>query len=41
MTTGRCRSKEESMSGDPTWDFLNPASKGRVLGELQRGMEEM
>src|SRR4029453_4196622 len=29
------------MSGDPTWDFLNPASKGRLLGVLQREIEEM
>jgi uncharacterized protein (TIGR03083 family) len=29
------------MSSDPTWDFLNPASKDRVLGVLQREIEEM
>ena len=29
------------MSGDPTWDFLDPASKGRLLGVLQRETEEM
>ena len=29
------------MSGDPTWDFLDPASKGRLLGVLQREIEEM
>jgi len=29
------------MTGDPTWDFQNPASKGRVLGVLQREIDEM
>src|SRR5512132_4608994 len=29
------------MSDDPTWDFLDPASKGRLLGVLQREIEEM
>ena len=29
------------MTGDPTWDFQNPASKGRLLGVLQREMDEM
>jgi uncharacterized protein (TIGR03083 family) len=29
------------MTGDPTWDFLNPASKGRLLGVLQREVDEM
>ncbi len=29
------------MTGDPTWDFLNPASKGRVLDVLQREVGEM
>ncbi len=29
------------MSNDPTWDFLDPASKGRLLGVLQRETEEM
>ena len=29
------------MSGDPTWDFLDPASKDRLLGVLQREIEEM
>jgi uncharacterized protein (TIGR03083 family) len=29
------------MSGDPTWDFLDPASKGRLLGVIQREIEEM
>jgi uncharacterized protein (TIGR03083 family) len=29
------------MAGDPTWDFLNPASKGRLLGVLEREIAEM
>ena len=29
------------MTGDPTWDFMNPASKKRVLGVLQREIDEM
>ena len=29
------------MSDDPTWDFLDPASKGRLLGVLRREIEEM
>ena len=29
------------MAGDPTWDFRNPASKGRLLGVLQREIDEM
>lgn len=29
------------MAGDPTWDFLNPASKGRLLRVLQREIDEM
>jgi uncharacterized protein (TIGR03083 family) len=29
------------MTGDPTWDFLNPASKGRLLDVLQREADEM
>ena len=29
------------MTDDPTWDFLNPASKGRLLGVLQREIDEM
>jgi uncharacterized protein (TIGR03083 family) len=29
------------MAGDPTWDFLNPASKRRLLGLLQREVDEM
>jgi uncharacterized protein (TIGR03083 family) len=29
------------MTGDPTWDFLNPASKGRLLGVLRREVGEM
>jgi uncharacterized protein (TIGR03083 family) len=29
------------MSGDPTWDFLDPASKGRLLGVLQLEIDEM
>jgi uncharacterized protein (TIGR03083 family) len=29
------------MAADPTWDFLNPASKGRILGVLQRQIDEM
>jgi uncharacterized protein (TIGR03083 family) len=29
------------MSSDPTWDFMNPASKGRLLGVLQREIDEM
>jgi uncharacterized protein (TIGR03083 family) len=29
------------MAGDPTWDFRNPASKGRVLHVLQREVDEM
>jgi uncharacterized protein (TIGR03083 family) len=36
-----CRSEEESMTGDPTWDFLDPASKGRLLGVLEREIDEM
>jgi uncharacterized protein (TIGR03083 family) len=30
-----------SMMGDPTWDFMNPASKGRLLGVLERQIDEM
>jgi uncharacterized protein (TIGR03083 family) len=29
------------MMGDPTWDFMNPASKGRLLGVLEREIDEM
>ena len=29
------------MAPDPTWDFLDPASKGRLLGVLQREVDEM
>jgi uncharacterized protein (TIGR03083 family) len=29
------------MVGDPTWDFRDPASKGRLLGVLQREIDEM
>jgi len=29
------------MSGDPTWNFLDPASKGRLLGVLQLEIDEM
>src|ERR671911_3075867 len=29
------------MTGDPTWDFQNPASKDRLLGVLQREIDEM
>jgi uncharacterized protein (TIGR03083 family) len=29
------------MIGDPTWDFMNPASKGRLLGVLERQIEEI
>jgi uncharacterized protein (TIGR03083 family) len=29
------------MTSDPTWDFQNPASKGRLLGVLQREIDEM
>ena len=29
------------MARDPTWDFLDPASKGRLLGVLQREVDEM
>jgi uncharacterized protein (TIGR03083 family) len=29
------------MTGDRTWDFLNSASKGRLLGVLQREIEEI
>jgi Mycothiol maleylpyruvate isomerase N-terminal domain len=29
------------MTGDRTWDFLDPRSKGRLLGVLQREIEEM
>jgi uncharacterized protein (TIGR03083 family) len=29
------------MAGEPTWDFLNPASKGRLLGVLQLEIDEM
>jgi uncharacterized protein (TIGR03083 family) len=29
------------MTRDPTWDFLDPASKGRLLGVLQREIDEM
>jgi uncharacterized protein (TIGR03083 family) len=29
------------MSGDATWDFLDPASKGRLLGVLQLEIDEM
>ena len=27
--------------GDPTWDFMNPASKRRLLGVLEREIDEM
>jgi uncharacterized protein (TIGR03083 family) len=33
--------REGSMTGDPTWDFRNPASKGRLLGVLEREVDEM
>jgi len=29
------------MTRDPTWDFLDPASKGRLLGVLQQEIDEM
>jgi uncharacterized protein (TIGR03083 family) len=29
------------MAGDPTWDFMNPASKERLLGVLEREIDEM
>jgi uncharacterized protein (TIGR03083 family) len=29
------------MAPDPTWDFQHPASKGRLLGVLQREIDEM
>jgi uncharacterized protein (TIGR03083 family) len=29
------------MAGDPTWDFQDPASKGRLLGVLRREIDEM
>jgi uncharacterized protein (TIGR03083 family) len=29
------------MMDDPTWDFMNAASKERVLGVLRRGIDEM
>ena len=29
------------MTGDPTWDFQDPASKGRLLGVLQLEIDEM
>jgi uncharacterized protein (TIGR03083 family) len=29
------------MAGDPTWDFRDPASKGRLLGVLEREVDEM
>jgi uncharacterized protein (TIGR03083 family) len=35
------RSEERSMTSDPTWDFTNPASKGRLLSVLQREIDAM
>jgi Mycothiol maleylpyruvate isomerase N-terminal domain len=29
------------VASDPTWDFRNPASKARLLGVLQREVDEM
>ena len=29
------------MAGDPTWDFQNPASKGRLLAVLQRELDQI
>ena len=36
-----CRSEVRRCVADPTWDFQNPASKGRLLGVLWQEIDEM